>query len=244
MDDCGAVVESTSSRGRTLLLQRHLPGAVSSDTKRMHRRFVQLSTLVFSLAAGLPATARADIYLCRDAHGTLTTSDRLTSDCLRYGGKVLGPNGTVRRVILSPEEQKQADLAAQAQRQAARDALARQREDRSLLLRFPDRPTFDAARAADLSRPASLVTQAEKSLVRLRKEREKLDSEAQFYPKGPLPLQLRTKFEENRALAQQEHELIASQHTEMAQINAQYDALLKRMQPLWAQGKEQPPTQR
>ena len=191
--------------------------------------------LALALAAGLPTAAHADIYLCRDANGSLTTSDRLTSDCLRYGGKVIGPNGTVRRIILSPQEQSQADGAARAQRQAAREALAHQREDRALLLRYPDRDTLDQSRADELSRPNALIAQAEKNLERLRRQRLELDNEAQFYPKGPLPLQLRTKFEENRALIQQEHELITNQRAEMAQINKQYDDLLHRMQPLWAQ---------
>lgn len=203
----------------------------------MNRRPLRLTLLVLAAAAEFAGTARADIYLCRDANGVLNSSDRLTADCLRYGGKVIGPNGTVRRVILSPQQQ-QAEREAQArQQQLQREALARQREDRALLLRYPNPAALEQARNDDLATPRSMIAQAEQSLQRLRRERQGLDQEAQFYPNGPLPLNLRTKFEENRALTEQEQALIANQKQEIDRINRRYDALKARMGPLWEQAR-------
>ncbi len=203
----------------------------------MNRRPLRFALLVLAAASGFAGTARADIYLCRDANGVLNSSDRLTADCLRYGGKVIGPNGTVRRVILSPQEQQQAERETQTRQQQQREALARQREDRALLLRYPSAAALEQARNNDLAAPRGMIEQAEQSLQKLQRERKGLDQEAQFYPKGPLPLNLRTKFEENRALTEQEKELIANQKQEIDRINRQYDALKARMGPLWEQAR-------
>lgn len=203
----------------------------------MNRRPLRLALFVLAAACGFAGVAHADIYLCRDANGVLNSSDRLTADCLRYGGKVLGPNGTVRRVILSPQEQQQAEREAQLRQQQQRQALARQREDRALLLRYPNPAALEQARENDLATPKGMIAQAEQSLQRLQRERKQLEQEAQFYPKGPLPLNLRTKFEENRALTEQEQALIANQKLEIDRINRHYDALKSRMGPLWEQAR-------
>ncbi|MGE0073250.1 MAG: DUF4124 domain-containing protein [Thiomonas sp.] len=177
--------------------------------------------------------AHADIYLCRDANGTLVSTDRLTSDCLTYGGKVIGPDGTVRRLILTAKEQAQQAQANDAARRLAQQQRDQQREDRALLLRYPNETALQQARRKDLDRPQAMIEDAKKQLVELARQRQHLDADAQFYPKGPLPLELRTKFEENRVLTQQENELIATQSAEIERINRNYDALLARMRPLW-----------
>ena len=177
--------------------------------------------------------AHADIYICRDANGTLTSSDRLTDDCVRYGGKIIGPDGAVRSRILTAKEQAQAAQAREAAQNAARQQRDKQREDRALLLRYPDRRALEQARQTDLERPTQLIAQAQKQLTELQQQLKRLQADAQFYPQGPLPLNLRTKFEENRVLTQQEHELIAGQQAEVVRINRNYDTLLTRMHPLW-----------
>lgn len=178
--------------------------------------------------------AHADIYLCRDANGALVTSDHLTSDCLTYGGRVVGPDGTVKRRILTPQEQAQAAQQERVERELQRQQRDRQREDRALLLRYPNEAALERARANDLARPTALIAEAKKQLERLARERRQLELDAQFYPNGPLPLELRTKFEENKVLTAQENTLISGQQEEIARINREYDALRARMQPLWA----------
>ena len=185
------------------------------------------------LLLGAAQGAHADIYLCRDANGTLVSSDRLTNDCLTYGGKVIGPDGTVRRQILTVREQAQAAQAREAAQNQARQQRDRQREDRALLLRYPDKQALEQARANDLSRPNTLIADAKKHLASLARQLKQLNTEAQFYPQGPLPLELRTKLEENKVLTKQEHDLITGQTAEITRINQTYDALIERMKPLW-----------
>ncbi len=194
----------------------------------------RLRPLFFGLLLSAPAWAHADIYLCRDANGTLVSSDRLTQDCLNYGGRVIGADGTVRRRILTLEEQAEQARANAAAQSLARQQRERQREDRALLLRYPNAAALEAARVKDLSRPQALIEEARKQLVSLQRQRKQLEIDAQFYPQGPLPLELRTKFDENKVLTQQETELIVGQKAEIDRINREYDALHARMKPLWA----------
>lgn len=190
--------------------------------------------VVCCVCLGTAQAAHADIYLCRDASGSLVTSDHLTSDCLTYGGRVVAPDGTVKRRILTPKEQAQAAQQERAERELLRQQRDKQREDRALLLRYPDEAALERARADDLARPTALIAEAKKQLERLAREHKQLELDAQFYPKGPLPLELRTKFDENKVLTAQENALISGQQQEIARINREYDALRARMQPLWA----------
>ncbi|HOI65364.1 MAG TPA: DUF4124 domain-containing protein [Thiomonas arsenitoxydans] len=194
----------------------------------------QLRPLLLGLLMCTAPWAHADIYLCRDANGTLVSSDRLTQDCLTYGGKVIGSDGTVRRRILTMKEQAEQAQAKEAAQNLARQQRDQQREDRALLLRYPNEAALDAARVNDLNRPQSMIEGAEKQLTTLQRQLKRLQIDAQFYPQGPLPLELRTKLDENKVLTKQQSELIQGQKAEIVRINHEYDALRTRMKPLWA----------
>lgn len=185
-------------------------------------------------ALSCASAARADIYICRDANGQLSSSDHMTQDCLTYGGKIVGPDGTVRSRILTTKEQAQATQEREAAEIASRQKRDKERQDRALLLRYPNRQALEQAHRTDLERPTQLIAQAKRQLDQLQQQLHRLRADAQFYPQGPLPLDLRTKFEENRVLTQQAHELISGQEAEIARIDGNYAALQTRLQPLWA----------
>ena len=197
---------------------------------------MQLRSALFLslLAASLPAVARAEIFVCRTASGATVTTDHLSSECRRYGGKELNPDGSVRRLILTPAQRAEQDAAAQQQRKAQELQRQKQREDRALLLRFPNRAAFEAAQQSDLQTPKSLIDSARKRLTRLGAERKELDQEAQFYPGGNYPLELRSKLEENKLLTQQEQSMIVGQEQAMARIRIQYTQQLPHLKTLWA----------
>ena len=192
-----------------------------------------LRSIFFCLLLTAAQGAHADIYLCRDANGTLVSSDRLTNDCLTYGGKVIGSDGVVRRRILTMREQAQEAQDKEAAQALSRQQRERQREDRALLLRYPNMAALEQARVNDLDRPNSLIQDAQKQLATLERQLKLLNIDAQFYPQGPLPLELRTKLDENKVLTKQETDLISGQKAEITRINREYDALRARMQPLW-----------
>ena len=186
------------------------------------------------LAAMLPQRALAAIFVCPGAGGALQTSDHLTADCMLHGGRELNPDGSVRRVILSPQQQAAADARQHAERRDAQRQLDALREQRALLTRYPDAQRLDAAERDDLRTPQALIANARQSLHDLAAERTRLLQDAQFYPDGHYPPDLRNRFEANALLRRQQQQLIAGQQQVIARTRAQYAALRQRMQPLWA----------
>ena len=178
--------------------------------------------------------ARAGIFVCNTATGAEVTTDHASTDCLTYGGKELNPDGSVRRLILTPSQQNAAEADALQQRAAQAREQRAQREQRALLTRYPDRVSLEKAEATDLRTPLGLISGAQKRLAALAAERTSLDREAQFYPDHHYPVDLRSRFESNALLTRQEQDVIAQQRKEAARVRAEYADLLRRMQRLWA----------
>jgi len=101
-------------------------------------------------------------------------------------------------------------------------------------LRNPNEAALEQARVNDLDRPNALIQDAKKQLAALERQLKQLNIDAQFYPQGPLPLELRTKFDENKVLTQQETMQVSGQNAEIARINREYDTLRARLKPLWS----------
>ncbi|OIQ92654.1 hypothetical protein GALL_253920 [mine drainage metagenome] len=187
------------------------------------------------LAALLPQRAPAAIFVCPGADGAPQTSDHLTADCMLHGGRELNPDGSVHRVILSPQQQAAADARQRLEQRDAQRQLDALREQRALLTRYPDAQRLAAAERDDLRTPQALIDNARQSLHDLAAERARLLQDAQFYPDGRYPPDLRNRFEANELLRrQQQQQLIAGQQQVIARTRAQYAALRQRMQPLWA----------
>lgn len=197
----------------------------------MRTRLAQFVALTAILATH---ATQANIFICNTASGGTVTVDHASTDCLTYGGKELNPDGSLRRPILTAHQQQAADAAAAQQRAAQARAERAQREQRALLTRYPDRARLDEAEAGDLRTPLGLVASAQKRLEALAVEQASLKREAQFYPNGRYPADLRSRFESNALLAHQEQRVIAQQRQEARRVRSQYAALLRRMQALWA----------
>jgi len=186
------------------------------------------------LAALLPQRVLAAIFVCPGADGAPQTSDHLTDDCMLHGGRELNPDGSVRRVILSPRQQAAADARRRLEQRDAQRQLDALREQRALLTRYPDARRLAAAERDELRTPQALIANARQSLHELGAEHARLLQDAQFYPDGRYPPDLRSRFETNELLRRQQLQLIAGQQQMVARTRAQYAALRQRMQPLWA----------
>jgi hypothetical protein len=69
-----------------------------------------------------------------------------------------------------------------------------------------------------------------------RRERRKLDSEAEFFTKREMPDKLKRAFEGNAALTRSEEKIIADSRAEMQRINERYDAERRRWRELVSGG--------
>jgi hypothetical protein len=176
-------------------------------------------------------------YSCIDASGRKLTSDRLIAACMDREQREILPNGTVR-IIPPRATAKELQAQEEARRIELEKKRAEQREraaQRALVARYPDRATFDAARAEALKLPADAARAAEQRIASLEAERSKLDEEMEFYAKDPsrAPAALRRKFDANDSALAAQKLAIVNQKAEADRINARFDQDLARLQQLW-----------
>ena len=119
--------------------------------RTVHR--LACACLLFGLLGGALAQTRS-IYTCTDAKGRRLTADRPIAECNDREQRELSPTGRLRRTVaptLTPAEY----AAKEAQdRKAAEDAqrvAEEKRQQKLLVVRYPDQAAHDAERARSLA---------------------------------------------------------------------------------------------
>lgn len=209
---------------------------------RLRRRAGPLAAGAVALMLFVPcpasnAQAGGSIYTCTDDRGRRLTSDRPIPECLSKEQRILNRDGSLKEMrppSLTPDEraEKEARERAQAEQRAVHADAARR--DRNLLGRYRDEAAHRRAREAALAplRAAQKATQAR--MAEVRREREPLQAEAEFYRGKPLPPRLKAQLDANDASMAALHDSAAGQGAEVARIDALYDAELERLRRLWS----------
>ena len=194
--------------------------------------------LLWPVASLAPAAADG-IYSCVDAKGRHLTADRPIPDCLDREQQELNPSGTVRRRLppspTAEERAREEEKARTAQEERARVAEEKKR-NRALLARYPDKATHDRERRASLGVADDVAAAAQKRAAVLVTERQKLDTELEFYRKDPskIPARLKRQLEENEQQTAEQQRFIAGQDGEKKRINARFDEELAKLRELWS----------
>ncbi len=193
------------------------------------------------LLGGLCAQASAQaIFTCVDSKGRRLTADRPIAECLDREQRELSPAGTVKRKIgpvLTAEERAVED---EKNRKAAeeRNRLAEEkRRDRALLTRYPDKVAHDKERVAAIAVAENAIVLAKKNLDQLTLQRQKMDTELEFY-KGDatkVPAQLKRQIDETEQHIEAQKRFIANQDIDKQRINTRFDEELVKLRQLWAQ---------
>ncbi|HUO88949.1 MAG TPA: hypothetical protein VMU08_07235 [Rhizomicrobium sp.] len=189
------------------------------------------------LLAGLGAGAQAQpkySYTCR-VGSQVITGEFEPYECRNVEIRVLNPDGSLNHVIapqkteLERERDRQAEIERQHQEEARRN---QERSDRALLEHYPTVEELIAEKNAALGSRERLVERAQTDLDDLRKEREKLDSEAEFYKNHQMPVGLQRKLEISDDLQRKQAKLIADLRAGMQGLAEHYDAQIKRWHEL------------
>jgi hypothetical protein len=207
----------------------------------LRRRAVRLVATAAALVLLLPSPAShaqgsGGIYTCTDERGRRLTSDRPIPECLSREQRILNRDGSLKAVrppSLTPDEraEKESSERQQAERRAAQADAARR--DRNLLQRYRDEAAHVRAREAALA-PVRMAQKATQSrMAEVRREREPLVAEAEFYRGKPLPSRLKALLDANDASMAALSDSAAGQQAEAARIDALYDAELERLRRLW-----------
>lgn len=187
-------------------------------------------------ASGKDSGTGAAIYSCVDSNGRRLSSDRPIPECLDQEQRVLGRDGTTRKVMppmRSPAEQERLDAQRKDAAQAAAVRNEAVRRDRTLMARYPDVATHEAARQRALAPVLKHIESVKSRLGALEAERLSLTNEraALGFKAVPEELKLRTNINEGSIEAQRS--ILQNQETERDRINQQFDLERLRLQQLW-----------
>jgi hypothetical protein len=181
---------------------------------------------------------KARIYRC-EIDGKKVTRDRPIAECRDRVQYLLNSDGSVARAVQPTLTVEERERQEQAEREREiREARLKQeaRVDRNLMQLYPNEIAHRKARDKALADFQQSVKTIEARIATLKKDREPLELERQFYdPVGkPLPFALKTKIDANEASQNAQKELVQGQQGEVARLNAAYDIELMRLRKLWA----------
>jgi hypothetical protein len=202
-------------------------------------RVVARSAGLIALVVALTATAaHAETYTC-DIGDRHYSADQPPPECLGHPYRELNPDGSTKRWIQPPPTAADRDKAEREKHDRELEERVRQEQrqhDRSLLETYASEDEIVAARDRALSSRQSAVDRAGSTLDELRKERVKLDNEAEFYAKRELPPQLKRQLEANEEAQRTDEKLIADIRADMQRISEHFEADRARFHELMQNG--------
>lgn len=207
----------------------------SRRSSRVHALAAAMAFAFASTWASSAARAQSYLYVCTDSAGHTITGAFPPLECKNRDVRQLNPDGSLKQIIRAPltrEERKQRDIEEQKHREVQEEEAAQAHRDRSLLETYGSVEEIDAARDRALTRPNLQIQRAEQKTAQLRRERQRLDEEKEFYAKRELPLKLKDAIDTNDVLMKQQDKSRADAQTEIVRINERYDADKKRYQEL------------
>ena len=199
-----------------------------------------LLSIVLGAAAGAgppgTGTGTGGIFSCKGPKGQAVTSDREIVGCV---GDQLERNrdGSFKRIVPPPrtEDEKAADEEKQRLEEQKRTTLRiQQRKEEALLRLYPDIDALEKARLRELASTALAMKAVEARNQELLQARKRLASEAEFYPKGPLPPRLKSDLDANDAALAAQKQVQQNLQDESKRINANFDNDLALLRTLWA----------
>ena len=195
----------------------------------------EAQALALSALLIVAGSAQAQLYVCTDAKGRTISADQPPRECADRPVRELRRDGSVRRVIEPPPTaEERAARAAEEKRQVEEAERQRQqmRKDLALLDAYANEQELEQTRDRALAARAAVLERGGKRIEELRRERKKLDTEAEFYAKREMPEKLKRAFATNDTLVKNEEKLISDSRAEMQRLNERFDADLKRFREL------------
>jgi hypothetical protein len=192
---------------------------------------------LFILSAFAPILVQAqNILICKDAVGRTHTSDRPIPECADRAIREMDKTGYVRREIPAPltAEQKQQKQFEEEKRKAEKAAAEEQRQsDRALLARYRHENDVEVARARTVDPIADQLKREKAVLASAEKNQKAVQLEVGQAPdKNKLPPAAQRKLGDADQAVESTKKRIREYETEIAQINARFDAALKRYREL------------
>lgn len=195
-------------------------------TSKLAHLAILLPMSLAGLLGPLPAEAGPNIYCCQDTSGKKACGDILPASCVGRAYRVLGPGGRIIKEVdapLTPEQQAQRTAEEERRKEAEAAAKEKRRLDEALLQTYGSAADIDIARQRAEADNLATIKSAEAKIAEAKKQRKKLDQEAEFYRKKTLPPELAKSLKENEAEIQAQQSLIDQRTREVDAIRTRYD---------------------
>jgi predicted nucleic acid-binding Zn-ribbon protein len=202
----------------------------------MNFKTMMSTCLLVMVPIAVQAQTPGKIYMCKDATGKTITSDRPIPECADRAVKELDSSGRTRREVgppPTPEEIKQAKLDQEKKKLDAIAAAEQKRNDLAIMSRFRSEDDIAVARKRTVDLVQDQIKRETTSLHGL--EKRKKDVAAQIpAAKGKTEVLagLNRQIEEADQGIKDTKKKIQDYEAEAAQINAKFDATLKRYREL------------
>ena len=186
------------------------------------------SAWVLVTAALLPASAAAQgrvTYCCND-NGKQICSDVLPQECYGKAYREISARGiTVRRVDapMTAEQRAAKEAEAKTAREEEARRLEQDRKNRALLATYSNEQDIDYARDRAIADVQKAIGAAQDKLDELAAQQKKLDAEAEFYKKKPMPPALKSQIRDNQAEMQAQQAVIDGRTKDIEALRARYE---------------------
>ena len=178
------------------------------------------------------ASAAGEFYCCQEpASGRRICGDVVPEACRGRGYRVLDRGGNLLKEVgppLSPE-QRAIEAEMERQRKQAEAQLREQRRrDQALLDTYATLEDIDIAQRKAEADVAILMRSTQDIIEKARKRRQKLDNEAEFYKKRPMPPELVRDLRTNEQEIATQQDILAGKQRELDAVKSRYEAERKR----------------
>lgn len=187
---------------------------------------LNIALLACALLAALPASAQRLYKYTDPATGKTVYTERLPTEAAGKANEQLNRQGTVvKREGPAPTAEELAAREADRKRKLDEEAAAKEekRKNQALLNTYATEKDIDEARGRALQVNDEAIKDAERKLADAQKRQKLLASEAEFFQKKPMPMQLKLDIQGNQAELKAHGDLLDAKRKETASINAKYD---------------------
>ncbi len=187
------------------------------------------SALVLLVAAMLPVPATAQgrkTYCCIDEGGRQACSDVLPKQCYGRAYREINAQGvTIKRIDapLTAEQRAAREADARKAREEEARRLEQDRKNRALLATYTSEQDIDVARDRAVADIQKSIKATQEKQAELAKQKQKLDAEAEFYKKSPMPPPLQAQIRDNDIEMKAHQAAIDDRHKEIEAVKARYE---------------------
>ena len=192
----------------------------------MHR----LGSALMLLPAVLPMMAAAQgrvtvTYCCTGDNGRQVCSDVLPKECYGKAYREINSRGITTRHVDAPlNAEQRAHKEAEAKKAKEEEArrLEQTRKNRALLATYSSEQDIDVARDRTIADIQKTIKVSQDKQAELAKQRQKLDSEAEFYKKKTMPAPLQGQIRDNDAEMKAQQDAVEAKQKEIEAAKARY----------------------